>query len=97
MKVIALLAVTGILTVCITFVQHEEIYRTPDDKVSVHFVKRPLADPKIELRAMNGVILAKRIVSEYVEADDIEIHLTDQGIVVLPGDSDWLWKKELWE
>lgn len=97
MKVIALLAVTGTFLVYIAFVQHEEVYISPSGEVSVHFVKWPLAEPKIELRVSSGAVLAKRTVSKLVEADDIEIHLTNKGLVVLPGDSDWLWENELWE
>lgn len=83
---------------CVYFASGEsnEILRYPEGEVVVLYKKRPFMAPCIELRKFNGKILASKVVSKGVTAKDVETHVTENGIVILPGDSDWVWRRTLW-
>lgn len=51
----------------------------------------------IELRDSKGVVLAKQGVSSSVDPEFITVHGDSDSIVVFSGESDWVWKREVWE
>lgn len=85
------------IAVFISLTENKEIAQIPEHSLVVGYKNMPLFKPMIELRRVDGDVLARKYVSENLDLTYVEVHYDDTGIVILSGDSDWVWGNDLWK
>lgn len=101
-KIISISAISCLLAclvagVLIAGTNSQEIKRFPELNLVVVYKKIPFYGSSIDLVKFDGERIASRKVSNSVFPEFINVVGDNESIVVLSGESDWVWPSGLWE
>lgn len=75
----------------------QEIKKFPELSLIVIYKKIPLYGSTVELVRYDGELIASKRVSDSVCTEFINVVGDQESIVVLSGESDWVWPSSLWK
>ncbi len=80
-----------------SLIKTQELQVIPEHSLNIVYRKMPFFRPVIELKREDGEILARQFIERDTAIEYIEIHYDDTGIVVLSGNTEWVWSDDLWK